>query len=346
MEKIIKREIKITTKEKKPVKIKLTKNLPVTERKFSQNKNNKDKNYYKKHRDLESYYKAIIEAFDGLIYICSSDYRIEFMNQQFIDKIGYDVTGDYCYKVFHDRNDICPWCVNERIFRGETVRYETMIPKEKRWYYVMNTPIYHINGKISKQALLIDITEKKLIEEALKESEDKYRILYENNTSMYFTVNQSGLIISVNRFGAEQLGYSVEELIGTSIIDVFHPEDRKLVSEQFYRCFKNPDKVETREFRNIKKDGSILWVKESARAINKADRNQIILVVCDDITKRKIAENDLEKSKEELQKRVKELEEFYELAVGRELRMIEIKRENEKLKKEIERLNILINEKN
>jgi PAS domain S-box-containing protein len=312
--------------------------------KTSKNNFNKTKRDLQRRECLEAYYRAIIEAFDGLIYICSSDYRIEFMNRQFIDKIGYDATGEYCYRIFHDRNDVCPWCVNERVFNGETIRYETMIPKENRWYYVMNTPVYYKDGTMSKQSLMIDITEKKLIENALKESEDKYRILYENNTSMYFTVNENGIVLSVNHFGAKQLGYSVEELIGTSVLNVFHPEDRKLVNEQFERCFKNPDKVEYREFRKTRKDGSILWVKESACVINRADNTKIMLVVCDDITKRKVTEEELKKNKEELQQRVKELEEFYDLAVGRELRMIEIKKQNEKLRKELERLNVFIDE--
>ncbi len=319
-------------------------NLHETKRKVLKSRSNKDYRHFHKHQDPELYYKAIIEAFDGLIYICSSDYRIEFMNRQFIDKIGYDATGEYCYKVFHDRTDACPWCVNKRVFNGETVRYETMIPKENKWYYVMNTPIYYKDGTMSKQSLMIDITEKKIIENALKESEDKYRILYENNTSMYFTVNKNGIIISVNHFGAGQLGYSVEELIGTSVLNLFHPDDRKLVSEQFEKCFINPDKVEYREFRKIRKDGSILWVKESARVINKADKSQIILVVCDDITKRKIIEEELRKSRDELTQRVKELEEFYDLAVGRELRMIEIKKQNKKLKEELAKFNVYFDE--
>ena len=54
-------------------------------------------------KESEVRYRAIVEAFDGLIYICSEDYRIEFMNKKFIERIGYDGTGELCYKVIHDR---------------------------------------------------------------------------------------------------------------------------------------------------------------------------------------------------------------------------------------------------
>jgi signal transduction histidine kinase len=119
-------------------------------------------------KESEDRYRAIVEAFDGLIYICSQDYRIKFMNGQFIERTGHDATGELCYKALHDLDSICPWCVNERVFKGETVRWEIQSPKDNHWYYIVNTPIYHTNGTLSKQAMIIDITEIKKTEEELK----------------------------------------------------------------------------------------------------------------------------------------------------------------------------------
>ncbi|MDX2347834.1 MAG: PAS domain S-box protein, partial [Nitrospirota bacterium] len=62
-------------------------------------------------------------------------------------------------------------------------------------------------------AMVEDITHRKHAEKVLQESEERYRTLYEDNPSMYFTVAQDGKILSVNQFGAQQLGYAVEELI-------------------------------------------------------------------------------------------------------------------------------------
>jgi PAS domain S-box-containing protein len=119
-------------------------------------------------KESEERYRAIVEAFDGLIYICSQDYRIKFMNRQFIERTGYDATGELCYKALHDLDSVCPWCVNERVFKGETVRWEIRSPKDNHWYYMVNTPIYHTDGTLSKQAMIIDITEIKKTEEELK----------------------------------------------------------------------------------------------------------------------------------------------------------------------------------
>ena len=118
-------------------------------------------------KDSQARYRAMVEAFDGLIYVCSQDYRVEFMNTRFIERTGYDASGEHCYKALHNRDAICPWCVNHRVFKGETVRLEVRSPKDNHWYYVINTPIYHADGSIYKQAMMFDITDRKRMEKLL-----------------------------------------------------------------------------------------------------------------------------------------------------------------------------------
>jgi signal transduction histidine kinase len=95
---------------------------------------------------------------------------MEFMNQRLIDRTGRNAVGEVCYKVLHDRDSVCEWCVNERVFQGETVRWEVQSPKDHCWYYVVNTPIRHADGTMSKQSMILDITERKQAEEVLKET--------------------------------------------------------------------------------------------------------------------------------------------------------------------------------
>ena len=112
-------------------------------------------------RDLWAQYEAMVEAFDGLIYICSENYEVEFMNQRFIDRTGHYPLGQKCYQALHGRDDVCPWCVNDRVFRGEKVTWEVLSPKDQRWYRVTNTPVRHADGSMSKLALIQDISELK-----------------------------------------------------------------------------------------------------------------------------------------------------------------------------------------
>jgi PAS domain S-box-containing protein len=115
----------------------------------------------------EARYRAIIDAFDGLIYICSPDNRIEFMNERMKDRMGADAAGDLCFKVLHGRDSACPQCINERIFSGETIRWEMQSPGDNRWYYVITTAIRNADGIVSKQAMIMDITDRRNMEEDL-----------------------------------------------------------------------------------------------------------------------------------------------------------------------------------
>ena len=136
-----------------------------------------------------------------------------------------------------------------------------------------------------------DITEKEIVETALRQSEELYRSLYHDNPSMFFTLDLEGRVISVNQFGADQLGYPVEELTGQSILRIISTDDQPVVIEQIKTCLSSPGKVLNSQMRKIKKDGTIIWVEESARIIRGNEGSFQVLLVCQDITERKQAEN-------------------------------------------------------
>jgi two-component system cell cycle sensor histidine kinase/response regulator CckA len=112
-------------------------------------------------QDSKAKYAAIVEGFDGFIYICSENYEIEFMNERLIERTGYNALGQRCYKTLYGLDETCQWCENEKIIRGEVVRGEIRGPKDNRWYYIVNTPIHNQNGSISRMTMIQDITEKK-----------------------------------------------------------------------------------------------------------------------------------------------------------------------------------------
>jgi PAS domain S-box-containing protein len=141
-----------------------------------------------------------------------------------------------------------------------------------------------------------DVSERERIEEALRHSEELYRALYEDNPFMYFTLDARGAVLSVNRYGAEQLGFSVEELMGRPILDVFHEEDRETVSWRLDECLRKPGQTCGWEARKVRKDGSTVWVRETVRTVTRPCGDTVVLVVCEDITERKLAEEALQES--------------------------------------------------
>jgi PAS domain S-box-containing protein len=144
--------------------------------------------------------------------------------------------------------------------------------------------------------IAIDITERMQVEEALRKSEDRYRALYQDSPFMYFTVSADGAILSVNRLGAESLGFLVEELIGRPVLSIFHEEDRAAARVSLDRSLANPTDLATWEFRKVRKGGTILWVRETVRLIEDDCGALVMLLACEDITERKRAEEALRES--------------------------------------------------
>lgn len=165
--------------------------------------------------------KAILEAFDGFIYVCSADFKIEFMNQRLIERTGYDGTGQLCYKVLHDRDKVCPWCTNEQVFAGETVRWEVQSPKDQRWYYIVNTPLHHPDGTIYKQSMFVDITEQKLLQERLSESIQRYRTLVHHLPVGVMSTDRDLRITEFNAQAELISGVSEREALGRPCREVF-----------------------------------------------------------------------------------------------------------------------------
>lgn len=140
-------------------------------------------------RGSEARYGALLGALDGFIYSCSPERRIEYMNEALKARTGRDATGEECFRALHGRDDVCPWCVNDQVFAGETVRWEVESPLDHRWYRVVNTPVRGRRGAVSKLAVVEDVTEQRkareetesLLEQARRDGETRQRLLHELN---------------------------------------------------------------------------------------------------------------------------------------------------------------------
>ncbi len=243
-------------------------------------------------RDSMERYRAMVEAFDGLIYICSQDYRIEFMNQRLVERTGRNAVGELCYQVLHDRDSACPWCVNERILQGETVRWEVQSPKDHLWYYVANTPIQNADGTISKQSMIMDISERKQAEGEL--------LTQKNMLQSIMSVMNSGITIrDLNYDLTYQNEYSVR-MFGNHL------------GEKCYRVFEGIDvicdncpvakAIEDGMSHSLVKEiemipGEISFWENTAVPMRDANGNiYACLEVNHNITERKLAEEALRQS--------------------------------------------------
>ncbi|MGH6896178.1 MAG: putative bifunctional diguanylate cyclase/phosphodiesterase [Geminicoccaceae bacterium] len=120
--------------------------------------------------------------------------------------------------------------------------------------------------------------------EALHHSEQRYQTLYDLNPTMFFATDGKGIVLSANQIGAIELGYGVSELVGQPIWRFYPPEDRAFANGQLERCVAEPGRIHRWEARKIRKDGTELWVRETARAVVGHGHEPSVLVVSEDIT--------------------------------------------------------------
>jgi PAS domain S-box-containing protein len=153
---------------------------------------------------------------------------------------------------------------------------------------------------------LRDITERKRAEDAIKESETKYRNIFENAMEGIYQSTTDGRFITVNAAFARMAGYDSPEELIESIKDIgiqlyVHYEDRK----RFLEIREAKGFVDNFEAEFYRKDGSIFWVVINARAVND-EQGEILYTegLIEDITLRKHTEEKLQQSFERLKKAV------------------------------------------
>ncbi len=165
---------------------------------------------------------------------------------------------------------------------------------ELRWFRIAGRRIPA--GRDSSPRLrgvLQDVSESRMAIEAQQVSEKQLNMLYDQNPSMFFSMDGNGVILSVNRYGAEHLGYRPEELIGRQAQRLHLPSQRSAVKDHFEECVQANGEVRHWETCLIRSDDSPLWVRVAARATGEAQRSGI-LAVCEDITEARALSDKLE----------------------------------------------------
>lgn len=166
----------------------------------------------------------------------------------------------------------------------------------------LNISVYS-SGKGYFVAVFENITERKQAEEALRESEEKYRNIFENAVEGFFQSTPKGRFISVNPAFAKMLGYASPEELIANISDIatqyyVNPEDRR----RYQQLLRKAGIVENFEFKAKRKDGSQIWVSNSTRAcFDKDGRVDCYEGIVLDITDRIQAEKQRRKLEDQLQ---------------------------------------------
>jgi nitrogen-specific signal transduction histidine kinase len=122
-------------------------------------------------KESEEKYRSMMESMTDLAYICSHDFIIEYMNPSMIKRVGRNAIGETCYKGIHGFDKKCPWCMYEKIRKGESIVKEILSPLDNKTYFISSAPIFHTDGSISKLTVFRNITEIKKMEKTVQQSQ-------------------------------------------------------------------------------------------------------------------------------------------------------------------------------
>jgi len=247
--------------------------------------------------DLASLIKGISYAGMG-INIISEDYKILYQNDFLKEKFG-DLTGKLCYENYLGIHKPCSSCPVRDTIKDKKVHKIEIAGLNGRLYELISSPIIDEDGSIDKVMEIVnDITERKSIEEMLKQSEEKYRMIFESANDVIIFLDKKGTIIDVNKRVKDFYGYDREELIGRNIRNLakfMTKKNQAIVLGNFLKRIAGI-KVSPYVVDMVTKDKRKINIEINAVAVKKNGKIIGDMAVLRDVTERKRMEELLKQS--------------------------------------------------
>jgi PAS domain S-box-containing protein len=258
-------------------------------------------------RQADSRYKALFDRTLYCIYVHDFEGRFLDANDAALNLLGYtreELTSINISSLLGE--DQLPTAlktleeIKQTGRQKRTTEYKlTTKDSDYVWVETEASLVYQQGEPYAIQGIAKDITERKRTEEALRESEGKYRRLVEQSLQGLVVI-QDFRIVFANTTFAKISGYTVEELLflpPEKVQAMIHPEDQALVWERFRDRLAGKPVSSRYEYRGIRKDGTVRWLEMFASRIEHRGRPAIQGVIID-ITERKRTEEALEESEE------------------------------------------------
>jgi two-component system cell cycle sensor histidine kinase/response regulator CckA len=270
--------------------------------------------------ESEERYRTLVEASRDVIYTLCEEGKFTSLNPAFETVTGWPAAewlGKHLESIIHPDDWPAELSLLELMLSGETPpRQEVRVRSKSGDYLVaesMVTPQFQ-NGKFTGVlGIARDVTERKRAEEALKESEERYRQLVENMSEAVYILDQKGVITYVSAAIESLLGYRPAEVIGRPFADFICKEDLPQVRERFDAVLSG--KIGASEYRVFDKSGHLRWILASSKPSFAEGTASGLQGVLSDITERKDAEEEKDRLEARL-RQAQKLEALGTLASG------------------------------
>jgi len=236
-------------------------------------------------------YQQLFEQVPCYITVVDRNFQLLRYNRAFTRQFN-PKHGEFCYKVYKGRDKHCDICPVMRTFEDGESHYseEAGITRsgEISHWLVQASPIKDANGQITAvMEMSLDITVRKQLEERIRESEAKYRVIFDNIPNPVFVLDTRTLdILDCNDKQKTVYGYEKKEILGTGFARLFDENER----EQYTEKMKTLTVID--QARQIRKDGQIIFVNIRISPSEYMGK-KALLVTTSDITRRMLAEQQL-----------------------------------------------------
>ncbi len=255
----------------------------------------------KEREDQRKLINTIINSTPDLVAFKDENFVYRLVNEafcQFVGKKECEIIGKTDFDIFSQDMARAWRGDDERVLRsGKPLVKDDELTgvNGKRWFLVLKAPVHDVSGSITGILSSVrDISDRKRMEDLIRESEEKYRLVTENAYDLISLLDLQGRRLYCNSAFKRVLGYDIEELIGGDFVDLIHPEEREYVKQKFKLLLQG--KSGTIETRILCKDGSYKWVESRGNLIYGRDKKpETVLIITRDITMRKNYENRLER---------------------------------------------------
>jgi len=287
------------------------------------------------HKQVEKALKSEKDKFKNLLEglantnigadIVSIDYEVLQQNQTLINRFG-NIVGKKCYKEYMGFDEPCSFCPMIKPLENKSLEKAELRGVDGRDYEILSAPLTNPDGTVDKAIeVVLDITERKQAEESLRESEEKYRGIFDESIAIVYLFDDKKNFLDSNQAGLDLLGYSREELLNMSIPDI---DADPIVVLPAHEQILGGERIINYEHRLKRKDGKVITVLNNSRPITDNDGHVIgMQSTLINITERKQAEEALQKAHNVLEQRV-------------EKRTVELLKTNEHLKESQQNLKI------
>jgi len=197
--------------------------------------------------------------------------------------------------------------VSKVVASGKALSFRDVFegPRGVAYHEAKLVPELDEQGQVASVLIVVhDFGERQRVEKSLHESEERFRVTFEQAPIAMFLVDDAAHVLGANPAATRLLGYSHKELVEKTIYDITHPDDLELTREVAARIYERRESTVAIEKRYLRKDGEIVWGRLSVAAVRDPEQgliNNIAQIV--DITQLKLAERAL-REREELQRAV------------------------------------------